>query len=127
MYIHSSRPWAPFERPRYVHEVLEETVYPPLEEDRGWWSSKPVPMHVSEQEVRNIEVSAVMNAIKNYQISLPNNAIAIMPLTKRVGEDPMNVTVKRVPQLSALSVAWVVVAFSYLRPSSLALILLYFT
>ncbi|KAJ0880662.1 hypothetical protein HanRHA438_Chr10g0465761 [Helianthus annuus] len=122
VYVHSSRPWAPFERPRHVYEAFEETVYPPPEEDRGWWSSKPVPMHVSEQEVWNIEVSAGMNAIKNYQISQPNNATAIMPLTKRVAEDPMDVAVERVPQPSALSAAWVVLPISYLSPSGLAFV-----
>ena len=86
--------------------------------------SKPVPMHVSEQEIRNIEGSSGMNAVKDYQIFQPNNATAIMPLAKRLTEDPMDVSVEWVSQLGTLCAAWVVVPFTNLSPCGLAFVLI---
>ena len=102
--------------------MLEEAVHPSPKEDRGWCTSKAVQMHVPKQEIWNIEGPLVVDAVKDYQIFQPHNATTVVSLAKRVSEEPMNVAIKRIPQLNTLGAARVVDSFTDLGPCGLTFI-----
>ena len=69
-------------------------------------------MHVSQQEIGNIKGLLVVDAVKDNQIFQPYNATTVMTLVKRVGEEPVNVAIQWIPQLSTLGVTGVVDSFT---------------